>query len=82
METTAYDFLRRYDFEDLRRRIYAQTAEDVERALAQPYRTTEDFIALVSPAAVPYLEVMAREAHRLTIERYGKTLQQIGRAHV
>ena len=75
METTAYDFLLRYDFEDLRRRIYAQTAEDVERALTEAYRTTEDFIALVSPAAVPYLEVMAREAHRLTIERYGKTLQ-------
>ena len=75
METTAYDFLRRYDFEALRRSIYDQTAEDVERAISQPYRTTEDFIALVSPAAVPYLEVMAREAHRLTIERYGKTLQ-------
>lgn len=75
MESTAYDFLQRYDFEALCSTIYAQTAADVERALAHQHRTVEDFLALISPAALPYLEPMAQEAQRLTLERYGRTMQ-------
>jgi len=67
--TTAYDVLRAYDFDTLQGEIYSKTAADVQRALAAPHRTIADFMALVSPAAVPYLEEMAREAHRLTVER-------------
>jgi hypothetical protein len=39
--------------------IYAKTSADVERALAAPRRTLDDFKALISPAAAPYLEQMA-----------------------
>lgn len=74
MGSTAYDFLQQYDFDAVRKRIYFQREADVERALLNPYRTTEDFLALISPAALPYLEAMAREANRLTVERYGKTI--------
>ncbi len=74
-EQTAYDVLTAYDFDTLHRDIYSKTAADVQRALATPYRTIEDFKALVSPAAVPFLEEMAREAHRLTVERFGHTIQ-------
>ena len=74
-DTTAYDVLRAYDFDTLQREIYSKTAADVQRALAAPHRTIADFMALVSPAAVPYLEEMAREAHRLTVERFGHTIQ-------
>lgn len=75
MEATAYDYLRRYDFDRLRQDVYTKTSWDVEQALLRSVRDVEDFKALISPAAVPYLEAMAREAHRLTVERYGKTIQ-------
>lgn len=66
---TAYDFLRQFDFEEVRRNIYAQTSADVERALSHNHRDVEDFFALISPAAESYLEPMAQKAHRLTLER-------------
>ena len=72
---TAYDFLRQFDFEEVRRNIYAQTSADVERALSNEHRDVEDFFALISPAAESYLEPMAQEAHRLTLERFGRTMQ-------
>ena len=40
------------------------TAADVERALSHESCTIEDFKALLSPAAAPYLEQMARQAFR------------------
>ncbi len=55
--------------------IYAKTAADVERALAAPRRTLDDFKALISPAAAPYLEQMAQLSHRLTRRRFGNTMQ-------
>ncbi len=73
--TTAYEFLKRFDFDEVKRSIYAQTPADVERALAHTHRTVEDFLALVSPAAEAYLEPMAHEARRLTVERFGRTMQ-------
>ena len=38
------------------------TANDVERALSHESCSIEDFKALLSPAAAPYLEQMARKA--------------------
>ena len=37
-------------------------AQDVQRALQQDSRTPEDFAALLSPAAAPLLEEIARRA--------------------
>ena len=39
------------------------------------HRTLEDFKALISPAASPYLEQMAQLSHQLTQKRFGKTIQ-------
>ena len=39
------------------------------------HRTLEDFKALISPAALPYLEQMAQLSHQLTQRRFGKTIQ-------
>ncbi|MCF1427836.1 MAG: 2-iminoacetate synthase ThiH [Shewanella sp.] len=54
--------------------IYAKTATDVERALCSGKRTLEDFKALISPAAEPYLEQMAQQSAALTRQRFGHTL--------
>jgi len=57
--------------------IHAKTTRDVERALARPRGkvSLDDFQALVSPAAAPWLEAMARLAHAATVERFGYTQQ-------
>lgn len=47
----------------------------VERALAAPRLSLDDFVALVSPDATPYLEDMARRAHEATVRRFGRTVR-------
>jgi 2-iminoacetate synthase len=55
--------------------IYSKTAFDVEHALNSTKRNLENFKALISPAAEPYLEQMAQLSHALTQKRFGKTIQ-------
>lgn len=69
------DLFETYSWDDTKASIYAKTATDVERALASPKRTLEDFKALISPAAAPYLEQMATISQQLTQKRFGKVLQ-------
>ncbi len=47
---------------------------DVLRALARARLDPPDLLALLSPAAEPYLEAMAQKAHRLTVQNFGKTI--------
>ena len=52
------------------------TAADVQGALARRgQRSLSDFAALISPAATPFLEVMARESHALTLKHFGKIMR-------
>ena len=50
------------------------TAQDVKKALQADHRGIEDFAALLSPAAEPYLEEMAREAQRETRKHFGNSV--------
>ena len=50
------------------------TASDVERALSAESCSIEDFQALLSPAAAPYLEQMARKAEEITKNHFGNTV--------
>ena len=50
----------------------AYTAADVERALSHETCSVEDFKALISPAAAPYLEQMARKAEEDHEESFWK----------
>ncbi|HGF5079279.1 TPA: 2-iminoacetate synthase ThiH [Vibrio parahaemolyticus] len=69
-----YDRFQQLDWDDISMSIYATTAQDVERALAKPKRDLEDFKALISPAAEPYLEQMAKISYSLTRKRFGNTM--------
>jgi len=69
------DLFETYSWDETKASIYAKTTADVERALATPKRTLEDFKALISPAAAPYLEQMAVISQQLTQKRFGKVLQ-------
>ena len=64
-----------YNWTEVSEGIYAKTSADVLEALDKPIRSLEDFKALISPAASPYLEEMAQISHRLTQKRFGKTIQ-------
>jgi len=64
-----------YNWTETSQSIYAKTAPDVERALTSSNRTLEDFKALISPAAAPFLEHMAQLSQMLTLKRFGKVMQ-------
>lgn len=50
------------------------TAKDVKAALQHETCTIEDFKALLSPAAEPFLEQMAQKAHSETRKHFGNTV--------
>ncbi|MCR5144188.1 MAG: 2-iminoacetate synthase ThiH [Lachnospiraceae bacterium] len=50
------------------------TAADVRRALEHETCSIEDFKALLSPAAEPYLEAMAQKARNITSMHFGNTV--------
>ena len=76
---TFVDRWRQHDFAAVAARIQAATPGDVRRALTRARGAAaldlDDFAALLSPAAAPQLEEMAQLSHRLTVERFGRTMQ-------
>jgi len=64
-----------YHWEETLQSIFSKTANDVLRALSSSKRDLEDFKALISPAAKPYLEEMAQLSRQLTKKRFGNTIQ-------
>ncbi len=66
--------LKQYDWQATTDAIAAKTAADVERALRSRRPGIDDFMALISPAAAPYLEQMAARSRALTQKRFGKTI--------
>ncbi|MEX6690561.1 2-iminoacetate synthase ThiH [Danxiaibacter flavus] len=71
-------FLEQFDtlcWNSIKESIYTKTAADVRTALQKSKRSLEDFKALISPAALAFLEPMAQLSHKLTQKRFGKTIQ-------
>ncbi len=67
------DELEKYPGKRRQKAIYSKTDADVRRALGKKeHLDVNDFMALISPAATPYLEVMARLSQKYTMERFGK----------
>lgn len=64
-----------YNWDDTLASIFSKTEHDVLRALSNTKRDLEDFKALISPAAKPYLEQMAQLSRQLTKKRFGNTIQ-------
>ncbi|MDR0395245.1 MAG: 2-iminoacetate synthase ThiH [Tannerella sp.] len=70
------DLINGYDWDDLKSEILKKTAADVEMALKKScLLTVDDFMALISPAAAPYLEQMAVLSRRYTQRRFGRTIR-------
>lgn len=66
--------IKNYSWEKTTKQIYAKTEADVRRALTKEHCTVDDFMALISPAATPYLEEMAVLSKHYTEERFGRTM--------
>lgn len=64
-----------YDWDEVKASIYSKTEQDVIDALNKTHRDLEDFKALISAAALPYLEQMSQLSHQLTLKRFGRTMQ-------
>lgn len=70
-----YDVIKQYNWDKTQAAIYSKTAADVQRALNKTSCDLEDFMALISPAAAPFIEQMANKSSLLTQKRFGKTIQ-------
>lgn len=68
------EVLSQYDWDETTKAIEAKTESDVLRALAKERLSVDDFMALVSPAAAPFLEDMARRSREITLRRFGRTV--------
>lgn len=64
-----------FDKKSVLDQIQSARADDVERALHGEHLTINDFYALISPAAEPFLQDMARKSQRLTRHHFGKVMQ-------
>ncbi len=70
-----YNYIQQYNWDTVKQLIYSTSSARVEAALRKDHRTVDDFIALISPAAAPYLEQMAQMSHQITQRRFGKVIQ-------
>ena len=59
---------------DLIHQVESVTDGDVQRVLGKHSISPEEFLCLLSPAAEPHLEQMARQAHDLTVAQFGRTM--------
>lgn len=71
--------IEKYDWKTTGKAIESVTDSDVRRAIGKARRNikqldVDDFIALISDAAAPYIEEMAQLSRRYTQERFGKTI--------
>ncbi|MBI9111941.1 2-iminoacetate synthase ThiH [Maridesulfovibrio ferrireducens] len=70
-----YPICAEYGALPLAEKFAAVTEDDVRRAINGTTASPEDFMAMLSPAAVPFLEEMAQKANKLTEQYFGKTIQ-------
>lgn len=75
MNNTFQDLFDTYNWDETLASINTKTTQDVEYALSKDKRDLEDFKALISPAAAPYLEQMAQLSMDATKKRFGNTIQ-------
>ncbi len=68
------DELLKISWDSTTERIASMQESDVRRALTKQHLNVNDFMALISPAAEPYLEAMARLSRKYTEERFGRTM--------
>ncbi|WP_076413763.1 2-iminoacetate synthase ThiH [Shewanella sp. UCD-KL12] len=67
-------YLQTISREKLSLSLYSATSVDVEKAIDSPAGDLNSLLALLSPAAEPYLESMAQKSAQLTKQRFGANI--------
>ncbi|ETI61645.1 2-iminoacetate synthase ThiH [Marinomonas profundimaris] len=62
------------DWQQVTRLHHAKTEQNVRQALSKSKLDVEDFAALISPAAEPFLLEMVAKSEQLTLQRFGNAL--------
>ena len=70
-----YQEIQKYNWQEVTESISSKTSEDAKIALSKERLNLADFQALISPAAIPYLEIIAQKSMQVTQKRFGKTMQ-------
>ena len=70
-----YDLLSRWNGERISAVLSSADCRAVRSALTHETVSEEDFLALLSPAAEPFLEIMAQKAREITVRHFGRTIQ-------
>jgi len=66
----------KFSWDMVEKGIATATLQSVERALSKKENLNiDDFVALISPSAAPYLENMAKKSREITLRRFGKAIQ-------
>ena len=66
--------IEKLSWNEITEKIHSKTATDVRRALRKEHCSVDDFMAMISPAAAPFLEEMAVLSQKYTQERFGRTM--------
>lgn len=74
MSHSFFGKFKQHHWHDVTLRINAMTADDVQRALTSEASDAHDLMALISPAAEPFLERMAQRAQAVTRQRFGSAI--------
>ncbi len=71
-----YDLLQQYPATEIQRRLEQVESRDIDRVLTNSRLTITDFLCLLSPEiSDAQLETLANRAHRITSQRFGRTIQ-------
>ena len=74
-----------HPWDDVLSSVHSKTEADVQRSLTRAANSVcelEDFKALISPAAAPHLEAIAKLSHDRTRQRFGRTMQLFAPAYL
>jgi 2-iminoacetate synthase len=69
------EIFRKHHWNETQQSFAEITAQDVEVALTAEVPSLSHLAALLSPAALPYLEQMAQKSRRLSLCNFGRTVQ-------
>ena len=75
MKMDIKEIISQYSWKEIQEILNRCTEKDVELSLNRGKKSIMDFLNLISPAAEPYLEVMAHMSKQITQQRFGKTIQ-------
>jgi 2-iminoacetate synthase len=70
-----FDIIQQYKLEGINSALASTSTDRVKSALDSDIPDSDDFLALLSPAAYPCFEEIADKAHRITLQNFGRTIQ-------